>query len=165
MAGAYEKQIGDVIVEITFLDEDLHIKTINKGNAKFSYRHSIFQEKNWIIISAKIKLYKGNKEEISKKMEEYLSARRSKQPLNMPSAGSVFKREKDFFAAKIIEDCGLKGYNIGDAEVSSKHAGFIVNKGNATAKDILELINIVKQKVKDKFNKELEIEIRIIGEE
>lgn len=98
-------------------------------------------------------------------MEDYLTSRKNKQPLNMPSAGSVFKRGKDFFAAKLIEDCGLKGYSIGDAQVSTKHAGFIVNKGNATARDVLDLVDFIKQTAKEKFNKELELEIRIIGEE
>ena len=163
--GAYNKQISDVIVEVTYLDEKCECKTISNKDACFSYRKSIFQEKNWIVISAKIQLKKGEKEEISNTMKKYLTSRGDTQPLNMPSAGSVFKRGEEYFAAKLIEDCGLKGYSIGDAEISLKHAGFIVNNGNATAKDILDLINIIKQKVKEKYDKDLELEVKILGEQ
>ena len=163
--GAYNKQISDVLLEVTYLDDDFNLKISNKEDLDFSYRHSIFQEKNWIIISAKIQLEKGEREEISSMMKKYLTSRGDTQPLNMPSAGSVFKRGEEFYAAHLIEESGLKGYCIGDAEVSLKHAGFIVNKGNATACDILELISVIKQKVKEKNNKELELEIKVLGEE
>lgn len=164
-SGAYGEQISDKILQVTFIDENLLVRTIKKQEVGFDYRKSIFQEKNWIIISAKLQLEKGNKQEISKKMEEYLTSRKDKQPLNMPSAGSVFKRGENYISAKLIDECGLKGYSIGGAEISTKHAGFIVNKGNATAKDILDLIDVVKQKVEEKTNKDLELEIRVLGEE
>lgn len=163
-SGAYGEQISDKILQVTFIDENLLVRTIKKQEVGFDYRKSIFQEKNWIIISAKLQLEKGNKQEISKKMEEYLASRKDKQPLNMPSAGSVFKRGENYISAKLIDECGLKGYNIGGAEISTKHAGFIVNKGNATAKDILDLIDVAKQKVEEKTNKDLELEIRVLGE-
>ena len=164
-AGAYGEQIGDKIIETTYIDENLNIKTIKNIEHEFSYRKSIFQKKIWIIINSKIRLEKGNKEEIKKKMEEFSLRRKTKQPINMPSAGSTFKRGNGFVTAELIDKCGLKGYSIGDAEVSSLHAGFIVNKGNATAKDILELIEYIKQQVKEKFDVDIEPEIQILGED
>lgn len=164
-AGAYGGQIGDKIIETTYIDENLEIKTMTKEEQKFAYRKSIFQKKDWIILGGKIKLEKGNKEEIKNKMEEYSKSRREKQPLSMPNAGSTFKRGDGFVTAKLIDDCGLKGYNIGGAEVSDIHAGFIVNKGNATAKDILDLIKYIQEQVKQKFNVDIQPEIRILGED
>lgn len=161
-SGAYGGQIGDKIISTTYIDENLEIKTITKEEQEFSYRKSIFQKNNWIILNAKIKLEKGNKEEIKRKMEEYSKSRKEKQPLNMPNAGSIFKRGEGFITAELIDKCGLKGYRIGDAEVSTLHAGFIVNKGNATAKDILKLIKYIQEKVKEKFNVDIEPEIRIL---
>ena len=164
-AGAYGEQISDKIKSITYIDENLEIQTKNKEDLYFSYRKSIFQKNNWIILSGKIKLEKGNAEEIKNKIVEYSTNRKEKQPLNMPSAGSVFKRGEGFITAKLIDECGLKGYSIGDAEVSTKHAGFIVNKKNATAQDILELMKYIQEKVKEKFNVDIEPEIRILGED
>lgn len=164
-AGAYGGQVGDKIIETTYLDENLDVKTIAKEEQEFSYRKSIFQKNNWIILGGKIKLEKGNKGEIKNKMEEYSKSRREKQPLNMPNAGSTFKRGEGYITAKLIDECGLKGYRIGNAEVSTLHAGFIVNKGNATARNILELIQYVQEKVKEKFNMNIEPEIRILGED
>jgi len=164
-AGAYGEQIGDKIIETTYIDENLEIKTMTKEEHEFEYRKSIFQKNNGIILSGKIKLEKGNKEEIKTKMEEYSKTRREKQPLNMPNAGSIFKRGEGYITAKLIDECGLKEYRIGDAEVSELHAGFIVNKGNATAKDILNLIQYIKYKIKEKFNIDIETEIRIFGED
>lgn len=164
-AGAYGSQIGDKIIETTYIDENLEIKTLVKEQNEFSYRKSIFQEQNWIILSGKIQLEKGNKEEIKDKMEEYSKSRREKQPLNMPSAGSVFKRGEGFITAKLIDECGLKGYSIGDAEISKLHAGFIVNKGNATSKDVLDLIKYIQEKIKEKFDVNIEPEIKFLGEE
>lgn len=161
-SGAYGGQIGDKIISTTYIDENLEIKTIAKEEQEFSYRKSIFQKNNWIILNAKIKLEKGNKEEIKSKMEEYSKSRKEKQPLNMPNAGSIFKRGEGFITAELIDKCGLKGYRVGDAEVSTLHAGFIVNKGNATAKDILKLIQYIQEKVKEKFNVDIEPEIKIL---
>ena len=163
-AGAYGKQISDKIISTKYIDENLEIKNLNNENHKFSYRKSIFQEKKWIILSSKIKLEKGNKEEIKSKMDEYWLARKEKQPIDKPNAGSIFKRGENFITAELIDKCGLKGYSIGDAEVSNLHAGFIINKGDATAEDILKLIKHIKEKVKEKFNVDIEEEIKILGE-
>lgn len=164
-SGAYGEQIGDKIISTTYMDENLEIKTIEKDEQDFSYRKSIFQQNNGIILSGKIKLDKGNKEEIKTKMEEYAKSRREKQPLNLPNAGSIFKRGEGFITAKLIDECGLKGYKIGNAEVSNLHAGFIVNNGKATAKDVLNLMEYIEQKVKEKFNVEIIPEVRILGED
>lgn len=164
-SGAYGNEIADKIISTTYIDEKLDIKTITKEEQEFSYRKSIFQKNNWIILSGKIKLEKGNKEEIKSKIEEYSKSRKEKQPLNMPNAGSIFKRGEGFITAQLIDKCGLKGYRIGDAKVSDLHAGFIVNNGNATSEDILKLIQYIKEKVKEKFNVSIEPEIRILGED
>lgn len=164
-AGAYGQEIGDKVIEIKYMDENLNIRTITKEESQFSYRKSIFQKNDGIILNAKIKLEKGIKENIKKKMDEYSKIRKEKQPLNMPSAGSVFKREENFIPAKLIDECGLKSYSIGDAQISSLHAGFIVNKGNATAKEITELIKYIQNKIKEKYNLIIEPEIRILGED
>lgn len=164
-AGAYGQEIGDKVIEIKYMDENLNIRTITKEKSQFSYRKSIFQKNDGIILNAKIKLEKGIKENIKKKMDEYSKIRKEKQPLNMPSAGSVFKREENFIPAKLIDECGLKSYSIGDAQISSLHAGFIVNKGNATAKEITELIKYIQNKIKEKYNLIIEPEIRILGED
>lgn len=163
-AGAYGGQIGDKIITTTYIDENLDIKTITQQEHEFSYRKSVFQKNNGIILNGKIKLEKGKAEEIKEKMEEYSKSRKEKQPLNMPSAGSVFKRGDGFITAKLIDECGLKGYQIGDAKISTLHAGFIVNTGKATAKDVLNLIKYTQEKVKEKFGVNIEPEIRILGE-
>lgn len=164
-SGAYGNEIADKIILTTYIDENLEIKTITKEEQEFSYRKSIFQKNNWIILGGKIKLERGNKEEIKRKIEEYSKTRKEKQPLSMPNAGSIFKREEGFITAQLIDKCGLKGYQIGDAQISTLHAGFIVNKGNATAKDILKLIEFTQEKVKEKFNVNIEPEIKILGED
>ena len=111
-----------------------------------------------------MELQKGKKEEIKAKMEEYANYRKEKQPIEYPSAGSTFKRGNDFITAKLIDEAGLKGYHIGEAEVSTKHSGFIINKGKATAKDVLELVKYIQEKVDEKFGKKIELEIEILGE-
>ena len=165
-AGAYGSEMKDIILETTYIDMDDEnkIKTVNNSEQCFEYRSSIFKNKNVIIISTKLLLKYGNKEEIEGKMKNYLQSRKEKQPLELPSAGSTFKRGKDFITAQLIDECGLKGIKIGGAEVSKKHAGFIVNTGNATAKDVINLVNKVKAEVFNKFNKNIELEIKILGE-
>ena len=163
-AGAYGGEMKDIVVETTYIDENGEIKTIDNESQKFSYRHSVFCENKNIIVSTKLRLSYGNKELIKAKMQEYLNIRKEKQPLDMPSAGSTFKRGQDFITAKVIDECGLKGYSIGDAEVSNKHAGFIVNKGKATAADVLKLIEYVQETVMKKQNKKIELEIEVLGE-
>lgn len=163
-AGAYGKEIKDICIQTTCLDENNNIKILKNNEQDFSYRHSIFEDKKYIILETKLKLEKGKKEEIKGKMEELSAKRKEKQPWEYPSAGSTFKRKEGVITAKLIDECGLKGYSIGGAEVSEKHAGFVINKGNATAKDILDLIEYIKKNVYEKFNIEIEEEIEIIGE-
>ena len=165
-AGAYGGEIKDLVLETKYIDLDTgEINTIENNEHKFEYRKSIFQTLNCVILETTLKLQIGNKEQIEEKMQEYSKKRRESQPLEMPSAGSTFKRGEDFITAKLIDESGLKGYSIGGAEVSTKHAGFIVNKGNATAKDIIDLINYVKEKVYEKFGRKVQEEVKIIGED
>lgn len=164
-AGAYGSEFKDIVEEITYITKNGKIETIQNSEANFSYRHSKFCDTDDIILSAKLKLEKASPDEIMKKMQENLEHRMEKQPLNFPSAGSTFKRGDDFITAKLIDEAGLKGYKIGGAEVSEKHAGFIVNTSNATAKDVIELIEYVKKIIKEKYNKNIELELEIIGED
>lgn len=163
-AGAYGGEMQDIVQETTYIDEDGDCYTINNEEHEFEYRNSIFSKIPAIILQSKLVLNKGNKKEIEEKMQENKKSRQEKQPLDYPSAGSTFKRGDGFITAKVIDECGLKGYKIGGAQVSEKHAGFIINTGEATAKDILDLIKYVKEKVKQKTNLDIEEEIQIIGE-
>lgn len=163
-AGAYGGEIKDVVSETRYMDEDGNIYTLQNDEHQFEYRNSIFSKKRWVILDTTLKLKGGNREEIKSKMEEYAASRREKQPLKYPSAGSTFKRGDGYITAKLIDECGLKGYSIGDAEVSNLHAGFIINKGDATAEDILNLIEYVKEKVYEKFKIEIKLEIQVVGE-
>ncbi len=163
-AGAYGGEIKDILISTTYLDENYNLVEIKNEEHEFKYRKSIFSEKNWIIIESKFRVQHGVKEEIESKRNEYMSSRKEKQPLDKPNAGSTFKRGEDFITAKLIDEVGLKGYKIGGAMISNKHAGFIVNENNATAKDILELIDYVKKKIKEEKNKELQLEVLVIGE-
>jgi len=163
-AGAYGGEMKDCIQTVTYMTEDGEIKEFSNQECEFSYRHSIFCDKNFIIVKAKIVLPYGEKQEIQGKMEEYAQSRKEKQPLMFPSAGSTFKRGEDFITAKLIDECNLKGYSVGDAQVSTMHAGFVVNTGNATAKDVIEVVNHVKQTVFEKTGKQIELEIELLGE-
>ena len=164
-AGAYGMEISDVLVEALVLTYDGEIKTVKKEDMNFGYRHSIFMENDYIILSGVLELKEGNKEEIESTVREITKRRNDKQPLNLPSAGSVFKRPEGHFAGKLIEDCGLKGYSVGGAKISEKHAGFIVNYNKATAKDVLDLIKHIEAVVYEKFGVKIEPEIKLIGEE
>ena len=163
-AGAHGKEIKDLIISVTAIDYEGKIRTFKNEECKFEYRNSIFSKEKYIILEVEVKLEKGYKEEIQQKMLEYAIWRKEHQPLEYPNAGSTFKRGEDFITAKLIDECGLKGYKVGGAEISTKHAGFIINTGNATAKDILDLIEITKRKVYEKFGKEIKLEIEVIGE-
>lgn len=164
-AGAYGGQMADIVHSTVCYDLDNdEVVTLDNSQHSFDYRHSVFMEKNYIILSSTLKLVKGDKAEISAKMSELLKCRREKQPLEFPSAGSTFKRPVGHFAGKLIEDAGLKGTRIGGAEVSPKHAGFIVNVGDATANDVLSLVELIKEKVMSLYGVKLECEIRFIGE-
>lgn len=164
-AGAYGGEFKDIITLTKCIDEDGNIIILDNNQQEFSYRHSIFMSKKMIILESELLLnLENNSEEIAKKMNEYLESRKSKQPINLPNAGSTFKRGEDYITAKLIDECGLKGFSIGGAQVSNIHAGFVVNKGNATAEDVINLIEYVKKKVYEKFNKEIKLEIEVLGE-
>jgi UDP-N-acetylmuramate dehydrogenase len=165
-AGAYGSEVKDILETTTYINKNLEIITINNKDNLFKYRQSRFSENNKdIIISATLKLNESKHQQISEKMEENIKLRNKKQPINFPSAGSSFKRGNDYVTAELIDKCNLKGYNIGDAVVSELHAGFIINKGNATAKDVLELVEIIKKTVYEKFNKKIELEFEVLGED
>jgi len=161
-AGAHGKEMKDVVTTITYMDRSGEIHKIQNEDAKFEYRNSMFAHKDFIILEVEIQLEKGNTEEIQAKMTEYATYRKEKQPIEYPSAGSTFKRGTDFITAKLIDECGLKGYQIGGAQISEKHAGFIINKENATANDVIKLIEYTKEQVFNKFGKIIEPEIEII---
>lgn len=163
-AGAHGKEFKDIVNFVNCMDYDGNIKRFENEEMNFAYRSSMLKDKKYIVLEVGMQFQKGNEEEIKAKMEEYATYRKEKQPIEYPSAGSTFKRGEDFITAKLIDEAGLKGYHIGGAEVSTKHAGFIINKGNATAKDILEVIEYVKKTVEEKFNKKIELEIEIMGE-
>ena len=162
-AGAHGKEMKDIVKTVTCMDYLGNEKKFNSSEMKFEYRKSILKEEKYIVTEVEIELEKGNKEKIKEKMDEYTKFRKEKQPLEYPSAGSTFKRGNDFITAKLIDEAGLKGFSIGGAEVSTKHSGFVINKGNATAKDVLELVNKVKEEVYKKFNKKIELEVEVIG--
>ena len=185
-AGVFGREIGDLVEEVEVLDvrgPKLEVKRLQNKDCKFGYRESIFKrKKNWVILGATLKLKKGKKKEIEEKIKKILKLRKERQPLEFPSAGSVFKnvpiknvskkiREKfkekiknGFLpAGALIEAVGLKGYQIGGAKISEKHANFIVNTGNAKASDVLKLIETIKEKVKKKFKVQLEEEIELVG--
>lgn len=164
-AGAYGSEMKDFVVQTKYMDYDGNIYTINAEEHEFGYRRSTFSNKQIILLETKLKLNYGEKESITNKINEIMEQRRQKQPINMPSAGSIFKRGNGFVTAHLIDECGLKGFSVGGAEVSTVHAGFIVNKGNATANDVLEIIYHIEEKVKEKYGVDLELEVIIVGED
>ena len=164
-AGAHGGEMKDIVLETKCMDMDGNIKVFSNLDQKFQYRNSIFSTNKYIILSTKLKLKQGIYKEIKSKMDEYTNWRKEHQPIEYPSAGSTFKRGNDFITAKLIDECGLKGYSIGDAEISTKHAGFVINKGKAKANDILNLTRYISEKVYEKFGKKLELEVQVIGED
>lgn len=164
-AGAYNGEISQVIESALIIDKQGNIKRLSKEELELSYRMSVILKNDYIVLEATFKLEKGDYAAIKGRMDDLMRRRREKQPLEYPSAGSTFKRPEGYFAAKLIEDSGLKGTRVGGAEVSTKHSGFIINKEEATAKEILDLINVVQQTVKEKYDVELSTEVRIIGED
>jgi len=164
-AGAFGGEFKDIVVRTKCLDEYGNVHILKNDEQRFSYRHSIFFDENLIILETELLLkIENNSDEIRRKMNEYLESRKANQPINYPSAGSTFKRGEDFITAKLIDECGLKGFSIGGAQVSEIHAGFIVNTGNATAKDVIELVDYVKNRVYEKFGKKIELEVEVLGE-
>lgn len=162
-AGAYGGEIKDVIVSADVLMEDGSVVKMTNKELELSYRNSIIQKKNLVVLSAEFALKKGKKEEILAKMKDFSTRRRDKQPLEYASAGSTFKRPEGYFAGKLIEDAGLRGFRIGDAQVSEKHCGFVINRGNATASQIAELIREVQKRVYDNSGVHLEPEVKFLG--
>ena len=164
-AGAYDGEISDIIDSAEVIDNEGEIRTLSKEELDLGYRSSVIMKKNYIVLSAKFKLIKGEVIKIKERVEDLTYKRESKQPLEYPSAGSTFKRPTGYYAGKLIQDAGLKGYAIGGAAVSEKHSGFVINKNNATAKDILDLIKHIQDEVKKQFGVDLHPEVRIIGED
>lgn len=164
-AGAYGGEIKDIIVQVTVLTKSGERIVLSKEELELGYRQSIITKEGYYVLSADFYLETGTKEEIDAKVGDLTFQRESKQPLEYPSAGSVFKRPPGNFAGKLIQDCGLQGKGFGGAEVSVKHAGFIVNKNNATASDYIQTIEMVRAAVKKTFGVDLELEVKIVGEE
>ena len=162
-AGAYGKSISDFVLACDVLDENGKILTLSRRELDFSYRHSIIEEKGYIVLKVYLEFEKGDEEVISKNMNQYRDLRKANQPLEYPSAGSIFKKPEGTHASILIEESNLKGESVGDAEVSTKHSGFIINKGKAKAQEVYKLINKIKDKIKTYYNINLELEIKLLG--
>ena len=162
-AGAYDGQMKDVVTSVTVLDEAGNIRILGRDELDMGYRTSTVAKHNMIVLQVVIELKYGDKEQIKDRMNQLSELRKQKQPLEYPSAGSTFKRPEGYFAGKLIADAGLKGYSIGGAAVSEKHAGFVVNMGGATAKDVVELTDYIKKRIIEQFGVTLELEIKKIG--
>lgn len=160
-AGAYGGEMKDVLYRCDHIDKDGNEGFLEDSDLKLSYRHSAYYENDCIITGLYLKLKKGSKDEIKAKMDDLMNRRKTKQPLEFASAGSTFKRPQGYFAGALIEQCGLKGKSVGDAQVSEKHAGFVINRGNATCKDVLELCDECAKTVFEKTGVKLEMEIRV----
>lgn len=163
-AGAYGGEMKQVLLSVTVLDEDGQIRELSNEELKLGYRTSIIEPNHYIVLEAKILLEVGEKEEINNAMEDYRQRREEKQPLEFPSAGSTFKRPVGYFAGKLIMDAGLRGFSIGGAQVSEKHCGFVINKKDATAADVISLIKHVQNEVWKQFGVKLEAEVKMLGE-
>ena len=163
-AGAYGGEMKDVVTAVTVLTKEGEIKTLSGEEMNFRYRGSVVEDEGYIVLEAVMELKEGNPEEIQARMEELSQQRRTKQPMEYPSAGSTFKRPEGYFAGKLIQDAGLRGYQVGGAQVSEKHCGFVINAGGATAADVMNLMQDVSDKVNAQFGVTLEPEVKRIGE-
>ena len=162
-AGAYGNELKDVLESVTFLDSDLQLRTLPAADLAMGYRTSIFEQNpDWCILSATVVLHRGDGAAVLARMQELLGKRREKQPLEWPSAGSTFKRPQGAFAGKLIEDCGLRGFTVGGAQISEKHCGFVINRGGATCADVVALTEQVRQIVEARTGFVLEREIRVV---
>lgn len=161
-AGAYGAEMKDIVRSARCIDTNGNIVEVSAEEMGLSYRHSVFSENNYCILSVTLELKRGNTDEIKAKMSEVMEKRRDKQPLEYPSCGSTFKRPEGYFAAALIEECGLKGYSIGGAQVSEKHSGFVINKGGAAFEDVMALVEHIKRTVREKKGVELECEMLIV---
>ena len=162
-AGAYGFELKDVLESVRLLDREGNVRTVPAGELKLGYRYSMIPETGSIVLEAALRLKKGDPEAIRARMEELAAQRKSKQPLEYPSAGSTFKRPEGYFAGKLIDDAGLRGFQVGGAQVSEKHCGFVINRGDATAEDVMELCRQVQEKVFQKFGVRMDMEIRKLG--
>lgn len=163
-AGAYGGEMKDILRQVTVLDREGHKKVLDASQLELGYRTSVIAQKGYVVLEAVFELKTGDPEAIRARMEELKEKRVSKQPLEYPSAGSTFKRPEGYFAGKLIMDAGLRGFSVGDAQVSEKHCGFVINRGNATARDVAELMARVQETVREKFGVELEPEVKRLGE-
>lgn len=161
-AGAYGGEMKDIVKSARYIDGEGNIAELPSEEMKLSYRHSVFSENNFCILSVTLELERGDKDAIKAKMSEVVQKRRDKQPLEFPSCGSTFKRPEGYFAAALIEECGLKGCTVGGAQVSEKHSGFVINRGGATFEDVMELVGHIKKVVLEKKGVELECEMLIV---
>lgn len=164
-AGAYDGEMSFVLDEVRVVTMDLKVITLKREDLELGYRTSAVKTNGFVVLDAKIVLEPGSKEEIKEKIDDLTRRREERQPLEFPSAGSTFKRPTGYFAGKLIQDAGLKGYQIGGAQVSEKHSGFVINKENAKADDVLGLIQYIQNTVMEKFNVELSTEVLIVGED
>lgn len=164
-AGAYDGEMSFVLESVRVITKDLRVITLKKESLEMGYRTSIIKTENYVVLDAVIKLTPGRVEDIKEKIDDLTHRREERQPLEFPSAGSTFKRPTGHYAGKLIQDAGLKGYQIGGAQVSEKHSGFVINKDHAEAKDVLNLISHIQSTVLDKFNVELCTEVLIVGED
>lgn len=164
-AGAYGGEFSQVVTSVTVLNEAGELLALKKSELEFGYRSSIIQRLRYVVLEVELELHPEEPHLIKERMQELSRQRKERQPLEFPSAGSVFKRPPGRFVGPMIDELGLKGYRVGDAEVSSKHAGFIVNRGQATARDVLALVSFIQQRVKEKYGVDLETEFLIIGED
>jgi len=163
-AGAYGGEMKDVVSSVTVLDRNNQVKRIDHEQLEFGYRSSVIQKEGYVVLEVGLDLKPGDMETSQKIVEDLTRRRREKQPISYPSAGSTFQRPVGYYAGKLIQDCGLKGMRIGDAQISELHAGFIINLGNATASDVITLIELVKDKIKTNYGVEMHPEIKIVGE-
>lgn len=162
-AGAYGGEMKDVVREALVMTKEGKLLRLSREELELGYRTSIIARKSYVVLSALLELKEGLQTEIEGRMQELKEARTTKQPLEYPSAGSTFKRPAGYFAGKLIMDAGLRGYRVGGAEVSEKHCGFVINRGDATAEDVMKLIRHVQTEVRDKFGVELEMEVKTLG--
>ena len=162
-AGAYGGEMKDILTDAEVLTPDGEIKILSLEELDLSYRHSCIFDEDYIVLSVHLQLEQGDTTVIRNRMDELARARREKQPLEYPSAGSTFKRPEGYFAGALIQDAGLKGYTVGGAQVSEKHSGFVINRGGATAEEVLFLIKQVQKKVKSRFGVTMEPEVRMVG--
>ena len=163
-AGAFDGEMSQIVDNVTVMNESGEIMELTRDTMEFGYRTSVIKNRSFAVLEAELRLHKGDREEICARMEDFTARRKAKQPLEYPSAGSVFKRPEGYYAGKLIMDSGLRGCRVGGAQVSEKHCGFIVNTGNATSEDIAELMDEVRERVKERFRVTLEPEIVKLGD-